>query len=205
MLIQLQAIPGDDAAFLDGFCGLASDVVRSGQPREVFLIRIDNWFDVKWFGFGGKAKVTIDTGVPSVGSEVRAFWKTRSDVTFPPFVPNRILAQAHYRYEDGSLVLSEDDARFVYSGERQRSGKNLQKRVLDHSPSAVYFWFSSKSALNGRANAMHYHAKEGKLGAWYVSFARDGAWRVDRSRNMDMDVIRRHFRPRVAASDERDA
>ncbi len=198
MLINIQAIPDDDVSFLRGFCALASDVVQQGRPREVFVIRIDNWFDVKWFGFAGKAKLAIDTGVSSVDSEVLPFWRTHADVTFPPFVPNRILAQVHYRYEDSSLVRSGDDARCVYSGDKQCSEKNLQNRVLDFLPSAMYFWVSSKSVVNGRASMMYYHAHEGVLSAWYISFVRDKVWRVDRSRNMDKDVIERHFQTGVA-------
>jgi hypothetical protein len=198
MLIHLKTIPGDDASFLNGFCGFASETVRQLRPREVFVIRIDNWFDVKWFGFAGKTKVAFDSGLPSINSEVQAFWKTRGDVTFPPFVPNRVLEQVHYRYEDGSLTRFGDDARHVYSGEKQLSGKNLQNRVLDFSSSAIYFWFSSKSKVNGRASMMCYRAHQGVLSAWYVSFVRDKVWRVDRSRNMDKDVIKRHFQAGVA-------
>ncbi len=198
MLIRVQAISGDDVSFLHGFCGLTSKAVQQGKPHEVYVIRIDNWFDVKWLGFSGKAKVVIDTGVPSVDSEVRPIWDMQTQVTFPPFVPNRVLAQEHYRYDNGSLVQSSDDVRYVYSGNKQRSGKNLQNRVLDFSPSAMYFWFSSKSAANGRASMMYYHAKKGRLSAWYVSFVRDKAWRVNNSRNMDKDAIEQYFQAGVA-------
>ena len=198
-LLNLQAFPDDDVSFLSGFCGLASDLVQRWKPREVFVVRIDNWFDVKWFGFSGKAKVAIDTGIPFINSEVQPFWKTGSNVTFPPFVPNRILAQFHYRYEDSSLVQSIDDARCVHSGDKQRSDKNLHNRVLEFSPSAMYFWFSSKSSVNGRATMMCYHAHEGALSAsWYVSLVRGKVWGIDRCRNMEKDVLERHFQVEVA-------
>lgn len=197
MLINIHAIQGDDVTFLHGFSRLVSDAVQQLRPREVFVIRIDNWFGIKWYGFAGKAKVAFDSGLSSMDSTIQPFWKTRGDVTFPPFVPNRVLEQEHYRYQDGSLVRLVDDARCVYSGEKQLSGKNLQNRVLDFSSSAVYFWFSSRSALNGRASMMFYRAHEGVLHAWYVSFIRDEVWRVDRSRNMDKDIIERHFQAGV--------
>ena len=198
MEICVPILSEDDVSFVHGFCRLASDVARQGRPSEVFLVRIDNWFDVKWFGFAGKAKVGIDTGNATIDYEVQPFWKKRADITFPPFVPNRILEQLYFRNKGGSFVQVVDDARLVYADKRRRSGDNLRNRVLDFSPSAMYFWFSSKSAPNGRATFMYYHAHDGKLTAWYASFVRDGTWRTDRVRNIEKEVIERHFQAGVA-------
>ena len=198
MAISVPIQSDDDVSFVHGFCRLVSDAARQGKPSEVFVVRIDNWFDVKWFGFAGKAKVGIVTGIASIDTEVQPFWKKRADITFPPFVPNRVLEQLYFRNEADSYVQVVDDARFVYAGEPRRSGYNLQNRVLDFSPSAMFIWFSSKSATNGRATVMYYHAHDGKLNAWYASFVRDDGWHIDRVRNIEKEVIERHFQAGVA-------
>ncbi|MEM6516596.1 MAG: hypothetical protein AAF688_10475 [Bacteroidota bacterium] len=45
------------------------------KPNDIFVTRIDNWFDQKWMEFSG----TIMAGL--------SIWK--AETTIPPFHPNR--------------------------------------------------------------------------------------------------------------------
>ena len=179
----------DDPDFLIGLSRLVSETINRYNSPDVFLIRTDNWFDVKWFGFSGQAKVGIDTGIASISSEVRPFWKTHGDVTFPPFSPNRIIEQTHLKYTDGSLKLAGEKSRLVHPIQHRRSSENIDIQVLDFCPSGLFIWFSSKSLGNGRASLMLYRTNQDKLNAWYVSFARGKQWRVDRVRNNYKDFV----------------
>jgi hypothetical protein len=187
--LQIKEYPADDPDFLKGLSRIISETVSRYSSSDVFLVRIDNWFDVKWFGFSGKAKVGIDSGLDSMDSEVIPFWKIHDEVTFPPFSPNRIIEQNHLKYKKGVLSPAGEKTRLVHPIERRRSSENLDYRVLDFCPSGLFIWYSSKSSSNGRASLMLYRVKEGKLNAWYVSFARNRQWRVDRVRNNYKEFI----------------
>lgn len=193
MKIELEQIEGDDPKFVDALGGMIGEIVRRVRAPEVFLIRIDNWFDHKWLGFAGKVKITINTGLDEINSEVVPVGKSRSDVVFPPFVPNRILAQDHFLNEDNRLRRPEDP-RFVHPVVKQRSAKNLDTKVLDFCPHGIFFWFSSQSASTRRASLMVYHTRSSKLFGWYVSFTADPAWRVAQVKNMEKEIMERIFK-----------
>ncbi len=197
MNLNIKEIADDDPAFIQGLTRLVSESIRQYNPAEVFLIRVDNWFDVKWFAFAGKAKVGINTGIDDISSEVRPFWESGTDVTIPPFVPHRIVEQSHMKYSDESLSLLSSDCHLVHSPQKERSSANLTNRLLDHSASALFIWFSSKSKSNSRASMMLYRTHEQNVGGWYVSFIRKKNWTVDRVRNKKRDLIERLFQPKT--------
>ena len=197
MNLDIKEIADDDTEFIQGLTRLVSEAIRQYNPVEIFLIRVDNWFDVKWFAFAGKAKIEINTGIDAINSEVRAFWEDGNDVTIPPFVPHRIVEQLHMKYLNKSLSLLGSDSRFIHSTEKKSSSANLNNRLLDHSASALFIWFSSKSKSNGRASMMLYRTYEQKVGGWYVSFIRQQNWTVDRVRNKERDLIERLFQPKT--------
>jgi hypothetical protein len=189
MNLNIKEYQNDDPEFLQGLSRLISETINRYNSPDVFLIRIDNWFDVKWFGFAGKAKVGIDTGLDSISSEVKPFWKTHGDVTFPPFSPNRIVEQNHLKYTKSSLKPAGEESRLVHPIQRRRSSENLDIRVLEFCPSGLFIWFSSKSLSNGRASLMLYRTNQGKLNAWYVSFKQGKQWYIDRVRNNYKEFI----------------
>lgn len=193
MNLEIKKISDDDPVFIQGLTCLVSEAIRQYNPAEVFLIRTDNWFDVKWFAFASKAKIGINTGIDSISSEVQPFWKSGDDVTIPPFVQHRIVDQSHMKFLNGVLAHAGTNFRAVHPRRKKRSSENLNNRLLDHSPSALFIWFSSKSTSNGRASMMLYRTHEQKVGGWYVSFIREQNWKVDRVRNKDRDLIERLF------------
>jgi hypothetical protein len=97
MNIYIKQSLEDDPIFFQGLMRLVSDAIRRVNPEDVFLVRTDNYFDVKWFAFAGKVKVGINTGIPAINSKIQAVWKIGVDVTIPPFVPHRIVEQTHIK------------------------------------------------------------------------------------------------------------
>jgi hypothetical protein len=193
-MIDIEILPDDDSDFIAGFTNLFREEVRQYNAPYVFLVRIDNWFDVKWLGFAGKVKVPIETGVAAVNTEVQAVWKSYADVTIPPFSPSRVVQQTHLRYDTGLLVPLDDGSRLVHGRNRQRSSDNLSNRVIEFCPGGLFVWFSSKSRTNGRAAMMLYRSYPDRLTGWYTSFARHDGWIVERVRNKDRNLIERLFR-----------
>lgn len=194
MEMYIKSHPDDDMAFLEGLNRLTSTAVRTYDPDELFIVRVDNWFDVKWFGFAGKSKVHIDSGLPEIDSEVIPVWKSKSEVTVPPFVPNRIIEQIYFNKDNGIFIQTDKDNKYVHSMHRQRSSDNLKNKVLDFTSSGIIIWFSSRSAANGRASMMLYRINNDKVTGWYVSFKRDNEWRVDRVKNMTQTTIEKIFK-----------
>jgi len=193
MNIYIKQSLEDDPIFFQGLMRLVSDAIHRVNPEDVFLVRTDNYFDVKWFAFAGKVKVGINTGIPAINSKIQAVWKIGVDVTIPPFVPHRIVEQTHIKYADGSLMPAAADSRLVHPLQKKRSSQNIHNRLIDHSPSALFIWFSSKSSSNGRGSIMVYRTKKQKVCGWYASFTRGKQWHVDRARNKNRDLIEKLF------------
>jgi len=154
-------------------------------PREIYLVRIDNWFDWKWRGFMGKTLGKL--GVWGFGRLV-----------IPPFHPNRVRSQRLLRYleVDGSYA-EESESNPLHL--RIPSQQNLARKVTALPPSTVLAWLGGDSEKTGRGSVMIYAAKplpehgleEGVWSAWYVSFVRvEDAWQVRRSAGLSRPEIR---------------
>jgi hypothetical protein len=185
-------IPGDDPILLRSLDRFFEEIAEHSRPDELVLTRIAGWFDHKWLGFAGKAKVGIETGLPSIDSEVRPAWKAAGDVTVPPFVPSRIFVELHYRFREMRLEVYDPPA-LVHHQTRRRSALNLRHRLLNNLSSAELFWFSSHSAESGRASLMNYTVRDGRVKGWYVSFLKKERWRVNRTKNIDRAAVVRVF------------
>lgn len=70
--------------------------------------------------------------------------------------------------------------------------------LIEFSPSALYFWFSSNSIINGRASVMCSTLNKRKVGFWYVSFIRRKKWHVAKSCCINSDLVEQYFQPGVA-------
>ena len=49
--------------FLALVSGIASAMIQEIRPADVFVTRIDHWFDHKWFGFSGKMLGALGTAI----------------------------------------------------------------------------------------------------------------------------------------------
>ena len=168
-------------------------ITETRMPSELFVIRVDNWFDHKWLGFAGQSKVTIDTGLYEINSEINAHWRTGTDVTIPPFSPQRILEESYFKKEKDKLVKQRAGIKLVHSLDSQRSSKNIYNRANDVSNNGLFIWLSSKSILTQRASMLLYRSLEDKLLGWYASFVKKDIWKVYHTKNMDRELFSRLF------------
>jgi hypothetical protein len=166
----------DDPAFLGMVEGVVDAVVRTDEPAEVYVVHTDNWFNHRWLRYSGLGRVGF-FGSLKVDTALDPIWRDR--LTFPPFTPNRVLAEHYFRRSPRGGYAPRPAPRVVHRWWRRgHSAWNLQRRVRDFARSAAFFWLSSNTAANRRGSLMTYTSRDGAVAAWYASFHLDAAWRL---------------------------
>lgn len=177
----------DDPNFIVLLDSLLNGLVRRETPEGLWVIQIDNWFDHKWLRFSGIG--TVDFRFPAFMNRYDAaldeFYQDR--VTFPPFTPNRIMAQWSFarvgdRYE-------EVPSRVPHRSEKQPSAANLQRRVRDFSRSATFVWYSAKTVANGRGSVMVYNVATDVVKCWFAAFIRQETWRLHVTKGVSREEL----------------
>lgn len=174
---ELNSQDGDERRFL-GVVERIVDAV-SDDVRDLWIIRVDNWFDHKWLRFSGKGRVPFQDPSPShPGVALDEF--SQDKLTFPPFSPRRIVGQDFWTFAD-----SEKASRLIHSRVRQHSAANLHRRVADFSDSMVAIWFSSCTEDNRQGSVMQYTSQGGSLDAWYMSLRLESSlWQLVRTKGI---------------------
>ncbi len=183
--IDIQA--DDDPVFIGFLNRLLHGNAERAKPDELVLVRIDNWFDHKWCAFAGQHYTAAETGLPVDFFERHAQWRSATEVTVPPFAPGRIVWQRRLN-RAGSYYAETGERPPLHKQHRRRSSENLQNYVIDHVENAVLAWFSGSTQKTGQGSLLWYRVKEGKVGCLYVSFRRNGDWKVNQTRNMSREV-----------------
>ena len=176
--IPIPAHPGDDPRFLELIQMVIAAELTAQGVREIFLVRIDNWFDDQWLGVAARFFFGGVTVVPDKASG--DFRK----LAFPPFAPGRVVAEHHFVKGDNSHYGLAEEARLVHSLERSRSAKNYDRSIVAFSPSALFVWFGSNSHANGRGSLMIYRSAPEGLNAWYSSFDGSRDWQPSRTKGI---------------------
>jgi hypothetical protein len=185
----------DDPAFLQAVTEITCGLATVNRPAELYLIKVKNWFDHKWLRFSGHGLKNFEL---AAGVCIDEFF---SDKTFPPFAPNRILEQKYTSCTGSkSTVISR-----VHSPHTNRSAANLNRRVLDHTDSGLFIWYSSNSKKNRRGSVMIITAQGGVVERWYASFLEDSRWQLGLVRGCDRDSVKTLLRawpkPRAATEE----
>src|SRR5947209_7067041 len=123
-MIDIIAFEDDDPAFL----ALIGSVVRGAllvyQPRELYVVKVDNWFDHKWLGWSG-----MDFGPGGPLSE---------EFTLSAFTPNRIRSQHHFVWNAQAadyICDGTSSALHVHQQTSQTNLGNFGREVAKRSPS----------------------------------------------------------------------
>ena len=180
----------DDVGFIELLNSLLRGVIDSCVPDELWIIQIDNWFDHKWLCFSGIG--TVDFKFPAFmnrdDSALQGF--SQDKATFPPFAPNRVLAQ--YSFVRTGNIYSEAPLPHVPHPSRQRpSETNLQRRVEDFSRSGAFVWYSSNSLANDRASVMVYSVLAKRVECWFAAFNRNGTWKLRSTKGVSREEVER--------------
>ena len=130
------------------------------NPTEVFIIRVDNWFDKKWLNFSG-----------TVMHEV-SVWDS-DEISVPPFHPNRILKTTKYNFHNGIFEEVDENVELHIF---QSSSNNLKRKFKSICKNGLFIWYSSNSEVNGVGAVMVYKVNEQEVNNFYFSLAKQNEW-----------------------------
>jgi hypothetical protein len=177
--------PLDDPAFLNTVDRLTTALLGLHNPDELYLIRLDNWFDQKWLGFSGIGRVRFD-GAPM---EVALDDLSQDQLTFPPSTPKRVVTEHYFARTTKGYFQEQASPQRVHRWLLEHSACNLQRRVISFSRSGLFVWFTSLSAKNDRASVMVYSAASGSMSAWFASFVKERTWKLHRVKGVSRDWV----------------
>jgi hypothetical protein len=81
--MKVEVLENDAGGFIEQVEACANGVVRTLNPRECILVRINNWFGPKWLPF------SAPTTKPDEGIAAK-------NLSLPLFVPHRVVAQRNF-------------------------------------------------------------------------------------------------------------
>jgi hypothetical protein len=177
MTMEILTKSDDDPQFVELANRVISGLVNDSFPEEIFVVQIDNWFDLKWLNFSGIGRVRFDDPHIDIDTALDEFWQDK--ITFPPFTPKRVVKEYFFlRDESGDYSLSSIAPPYIHSRRHISSHRNLHKRVADFSGSAIFVWFSSNTKSNGRGSLMVYEVSKSRVHTWYAAFSKEDEWTV---------------------------
>ena len=63
MIVEIRTKNGDSDKFLAAVSSLIATMVAEKKPRDLYVTRINKWFDQKWLGYSGSGRVEFEGGV----------------------------------------------------------------------------------------------------------------------------------------------
>jgi hypothetical protein len=159
-MIDLVGDEQDDAGFLALARRIINGAIMELQVREVFLVKIDNWFDHKWLG-----------------------WRSRKDehrLRVPLFTPNRVRSEEHFVWDEKTSAWKTTP--LTRPLHVSQPGRPWLSQPIDHiAQHAAIVWNSGNSAANKMGSVMLYlSGSEGY--SWYASLKKGDKWVVDDER-----------------------
>ena len=163
----------DESDFLGVVSRIMLNVVERYAPADLYVVRIRNWFDYKWVGFGGKVGGAV--GVHS------------TELIIPPFKPSRVLSEGTFsRNSSGDYARVQSAARLHID---IPSESNLRRKIQAVSESGVFIWYSSNSRPNLRGSLMVYKSLHDGAEGWYAAFKKTDVWRISRQQGIGREEL----------------
>ena len=164
-MTTLTQYPNDHPQFISNIEIFIQASLDKWKPTDLYLTRIDNWFDDKWIKFSG-------TYIHEL-----SIWQ-HEEVTVPPFHPNRVIDCSYFRLEKGSYKAREI-ARPLHI--YQASTDNLNRKIADFTENGLFIWYCGNSRINKRGVLMGYLLKDQECYTFYISLTADKNWNVHKS------------------------
>lgn len=203
MLDLIMKSETDDPALIGIFNSLLDGLLTFSNPEELYLVRIDNWFDHKWLKFSGYG--TAKSGIPYLGLKGSFFDRFTFEsvkeefhndkLTLPPFTPNRIVSQRCYTRNGSNYT--EAPLRPPHRFTKRSSKLNLQQRIEDAYSSACLVWYSTNTIVNDRASLMAYSVKGREIESWYSSFQRKNVWKLHSTKGTSKEKLEAYMTARM--------
>src|SRR5215510_14679343 len=185
MNFEILTNPTDDPHFVELLKHLISRLVGETLPEQIFVMKIDNWFDHKWLNFSGIGRVGFFGGRLEKDTALDEFWQDK--VTLPPFTPNRVIEEYYFVRDQSGSYAPSLAAPLVHQRKLAPSSENLHKRVTDFADSALLIWVSSNTKSNCRGSIMVYEVKDSNVKTWYMGLVKQNNWSVSRTKGINLD------------------
>ena len=185
MNLQILTNTTDDPQFVELLKHVISQLVGDEFPEQIFVMKIDNWFDHKWLNFAGIGRVRFDDFRLEIDTALDEF--SQDKVTFPPFTPNRVIGEYYFLRNERGEFLPSLKAPFVHERKLAPSAENLHKRVIDFATSALFLWVSSNTKLNRRGSLMVYEVKGQDVHTWYMGLSKEDDWKIAQTKGIARD------------------
>jgi hypothetical protein len=169
-MIKLLPTKNDDKNFVTLIEQVLLYEVSFTQSEDIFITKIDHWFDFKWRGFSHK--IFGEMGV----------W--RDPLRIPPFIPDRIIEEIYFQKTGESYVQKDLYQLHIY----QNSAENAERKI--NSKSAVYIWFSGDTSNNSQGSLMIYKFAQDSQTSWYVSFIKKTDWQIYKTDNISKAEVK---------------
>ncbi len=180
----------DDPYFIAMLNAMVKGLARRNRSDELWVIKIDNWFDHKWLRFSGKGIVDFNWGGVTNRFDAALDEFYQDKVTFPPFNPNRIEGQWSF-LRAGDHYVESPLPEMPHRSEKQPSESNLLRRIQDFSRSACFVWYSGNTVANGRGSVMVYELSTDRVDCWYASFSRRQEWKLQATKGARREDVER--------------
>ena len=163
----------DNCDFLNNLEKIIYDGVLKWKPQDIFMTRVDNWFDGKWLKFSGTIMHEL-----AISKLV--------EVTISPFHPNRIESCDKYVFQNEDYLRTNINEPLHIL---QISKDNLKRKITNLSKSGLFVWFSSKSKINNNGSLMIYSVCDNECFAFYASLILELNWKVNKSVGLTKKAI----------------
>jgi len=161
-MIDIRQNNTDDSDFIDLIETFVERLLASISPSDLYLIKIDSWFDFKWRGFQGKL-------LGAAG--IRAFDKLR----IPPFIPDRVLEQRHFERDNGGYYEGSEPLLHFY----QSSSDNLtRKTIYAATEPRLFLWYSGGTQTTKRGSIMTYIVEKSNQRTFYIGLTKKIVWQT---------------------------
>ncbi len=155
------------------FIGLVEQILNIGiiltEPKDIFVTKVDHWFDFKWHKFRGKV--------------LGAFGVRGEPLLIPPFIPDRIVEESYFE-RVGQKYIHKDLYRLhIY----QPSSENEKREIKRDS--AIYLWYSGDTLNNSQGSLMVYSFGKDFQTSWYASFIKKKDWQIYKTDNISKAEI----------------
>ena len=159
----------DNSNFILNLESIILNRINLWKPTDIFVTRIDNWFDEKWLDFSGTIMHEISV------------WE--GETTIPPFHPNRVENSDFYQKGTEQYVKKENlKTLHIY----QESKNNLKRKLTEFTNNGLFIWYSGNSKKNNIGTFMCYLVKEQECFSFHLSMNGEKEWNVIKTKGISL-------------------
>ncbi len=164
----------DHILFIENLNKISQHWIKNYEVNDIFITKIDNWFDQKWMRFSGTIMHEISV------------WAI-FNIKIPPFHPNRVKRTNFYKKQDDIYFKSDVQSPLhIY----QTSSDNLKRKIIDVTTDGLLIWYSGNSELNGVGSIMTYLVKDGECETSFITLKKEKEWSASQTNGVLMREIK---------------